>query len=146
MTEKPTIRPRLRQVWPPVGPEDHPRLGYRRDEKLRKAKDLLAWRSMRTEVLGSTLLHDPAWELLLHIYAGELANCAVTPPELAAALQTSVASVERWLRALHGEGLVDQSSHSETSSPVRLTDHGIGGMHALFELLPCRGSPGALSA
>lgn len=148
-TKKPgkTRPPRLRQVWPAVEPEHQPRLGYSRDAKLRKVRDLLAWRSLRTEVLGSRLLQNPAWDALLHIYAGELANCAVTLSELASALETSTAAADRWVRVLEAEGLVDRRASSESAlAAVQLTDHGIGGMHALFELLPGRGYSGALSA
>lgn len=139
--------PRLRQVWPPVEPQGQQRLGSRPDAKLRQVRGVLGWRSMRAEVLGSRLLYDPAWEVLLHIYAAELADCTTTLPLLAAAMETSASTLQRWVRALEDEGLIKQEPFSgPTPAAIRLTDHGIGGMHALFELLPARGSPSALSA
>lgn len=149
MTENDGVRtpPKLRQIWPPIESGEQPRLGSRRDAKLRKVSDLLAWRSLRAEVLGCNLLNDPAWDLLLHVYAAELANRPVTLLELASALRINASSVHRWARALEEEGLVELGqSPDPASGSLRLTDRGIGGMHALFELLPIGSPSSSLSA
>jgi len=139
--------PWLRQVWPPVRTEAESRLNCQNARKLRQVQSVLRWRAMRAKVLSSTLFSDPAWEALLQVYASELGDCPPTLMQLASALQSPPAVAGTWVRALEEEGLVRWQEASEAAPlTIRLTDSGMGGMHALFELWPDRGSAATLSA
>jgi DNA-binding MarR family transcriptional regulator len=64
-------------------------------------------RRARDEVLGDNLFSDPAWDILLELYAAKLGGRSMSAPELASATQTPFSTTARWIAALKDRGLVE---------------------------------------
>src|SRR5690349_3323953 len=71
---------------------------------------VLLVRQARTAVLGSGLFSDPAWDLMLELYAAHLGERTVCLTDLAAAIGTPLSVTERWVTALVERGLAERAS------------------------------------
>lgn len=63
-------------------------------------------RRARGSVLGEDLFSDPAWDILLELYAAKLGERTMTASELAQATETPGSTTRRWIAALEQRGLV----------------------------------------
>ena len=84
---------------------------------LDNARVIAAWalslRRVRDKLLGQDLFGEPAWEILLAIYAVDDSGTGLTAQELASHVNCSGANMTRWLRILVDRQLVDSASQSE---------------------------------
>lgn len=65
---------------------------------------ILQLRHYRNVLFAGSLFSDPAWEVLLELYAAELGRRQIILTELASA--NPLSTVQRWIAALEREGLV----------------------------------------
>jgi DNA-binding MarR family transcriptional regulator len=73
---------------------------------------LLLARRARDALLGRDLFSDPAWDMLLELYAAKLAGRTMTLEQLALATETPPSTAARWLSALDERGLITSVGHS----------------------------------
>ena len=88
---------------------------------------IIRQRSMRTAHLPADLLGDPAWDMLLALYLGELKQRGITTAALCAAAGVSQTGGARWIDALVAEDLCARTAGPER---VRLTERGSKAMRA----------------
>lgn len=69
-------------------------------------RSVLLIRRARSEVLGEHLFSDPAWDILLELYAAKLGNRTMSLADIARATETPQSTTKRWVAALEDRGLV----------------------------------------
>lgn len=81
-------------------------------------------RRARSAVFGTGLFSDPAWDILLELYAARLGKRTMLLPELARATETPVSTTRRWVAALNERDLVNVSTNLMEPDWIRveLTD------------------------
>ena len=77
--------------------------GQFEEEEVRRIIDL---RVRRTALFGKSLFKEPAWDILLELYADDLGQKRLSVTQLCAASHISMATAVRWLRALEDRGWV----------------------------------------
>jgi DNA-binding MarR family transcriptional regulator len=96
---------------------------------------VLIARRGREAVLGSNLFSEPAWDLLLELYAAKLGSRSMSLAELAKAIETPHSTTTRWIAVLDGRGLV--ASERDSAEPqklwISLTDEGALKMKSLID-------------
>ena len=93
-------------------------------------------RAMRRDFFKADLFSDPAWDILLVLYAKHLAHERVSLVDLAAEIDTPFSTVRRWLRALEDENLVSLSPDGEEPQQrIALSPAGSKALHAYFRAL-----------
>ena len=114
MSHDPERKPESKNVWRPPGRPNALRLlrallakngrcaGITEDHVL----SVQASRRGREAVFGRDLFADPAWDILLELYAARLGDRRLTRCDLATLVDLQLSSLERWLRALAERGLV----------------------------------------
>ena len=70
------------------------------------ARQLLQQRHERNGALGGDLFGDPAWELLLHLFAASEEGEPLLVADLCSHSSVSPASGLRWIKALESEGKI----------------------------------------
>ena len=99
-------------------------------------QSVLLVRRARASVLGEHLFSDPAWDILLELYAASLAGRSVTLSELARVTETPVSIATRWVQALEQSGNVSVDRDPE-GSPflvyVKLSAEGVSRMQRLAD-------------
>lgn len=98
---------------------------------------VLRARALRSVHLPRGLLSDPAWDMLLELFHGELTKRRITASKLATAANVSSETGRRWIAVLQGKALceIEEIDRNE----VRLTEEGSRTMHAYFTALAGRG-------
>ncbi len=81
---------------------------------------LLLHRS-RAAAFGSHLFSDPAWDLLLQLYAAELDHRDRSLSELIAAMAMPRSVVARWITALVDAGLVVANGNPQTADCLSIS-------------------------
>jgi DNA-binding MarR family transcriptional regulator len=69
---------------------------------------IVAARRARERIVGSDLFADPAWDLLLELYAASLAQRRVSVSDLSVASSVPATTSLRWLDKLESVGLIDR--------------------------------------
>lgn len=85
------------------GTKEHERLA-------RKARKILAYRRLRQDYFGKAMLGEPAWEIMLLLYATEPAH-AQTISRLAELSGSSRSTALRWIDYLENRQLVRREAH-----------------------------------
>ena len=90
------------------------------------AEALLASRRQRQRYLDSALLGEPAWDMLLFLFAAFDAGAEATVGQVCQASGTFASTARRWLALLDDMALVTigENPHSGRRDAVRLTDIG----------------------
>lgn len=95
---------------------------------------ILIARRGRQAVLGPNLFSEPAWDLLLELYAAKLGSRGMSPDDLARAIETPRSTTVRWIAVLDQRGLVASDGQSSGSGAlVSLTDEGVSKMKSLID-------------
>ena len=91
------------------------RVGSRRIEedqaKLPSSQDLrrlIRARRMREEIFGDSMFADPAWDMLLELYASERCQASLTVSALCAGSAVPATTALRWIKALEGHGYIER--------------------------------------
>jgi predicted transcriptional regulator len=92
---------------------------------------LILVRQLRTSLIGRDLFADPAWDMLLGLYAADLAGRRVSTGELCSAVDVPLSTATRWISALVERGLIMSSSQNATGS-IKLTPSGSTAMNRYF--------------
>lgn len=86
---------------------------------------VLSVRRAREAIFGQHLFSDPAWDMILELYAAKLGRRTMPISELARAINAPESVVLRWLVALRQAGIVAGPEHQESGSiAVELTADG----------------------
>ena len=96
---------------------------------------ILAVRRGREAVFGRDLFTDPAWDVLLELYAAKLAGRRMTAHDLAAAIDVPRSTTGRWIEALADRGLVvfESNALGPTRVSVSLSAEGAFKMKRLAD-------------
>lgn len=70
------------------------------------AKGIISARNQRSKFLPSKLFSDPAWDMLLELYAAEIAQRRMTVGQACKAAKAPATTALRWLNTLEENGLV----------------------------------------
>jgi hypothetical protein len=101
----------------------------------RRVNNILKARRQRNEFLPGNLFADPAWDILLHLYASSLSGqrATVTTAMLASCVPETTGL--RWVNALVEAGLCSKSRDAldKRRCFVALTERGEAAMNAYFE-------------
>lgn len=87
---------------------------------------ILQARRFRGTVLNPRLFSDPAWDLLLNLYHGQLRHVDVTVDDLVEAVGLSPAVTVRWLETLAAEGLTREKRDPRNPGQVAVELTGEG--------------------
>ena len=92
-------------------------------------------RRARDAFLPAHLFADPAWDMLLELYAAELDQVRMSTSNLCDASAVPATTALRWISTLENEGLIERQSDPLDARRifVRLSSHGVGSMEAYFQ-------------
>jgi DNA-binding MarR family transcriptional regulator len=79
---------------------------------------ILLVRRAWADILGENLFSDPAWDILLELYAASVGGRSMSVAELVAATETPPSTTVRWIGVLKSRGLVH--STTDPAEPGRL--------------------------
>jgi DNA-binding IclR family transcriptional regulator len=82
-------------------------------------------------VIGRDLFADPAWDMLLGLYAAELERTPKTTGELCSVADVPLSTANRWINALVERGLITVNSEGATGL-IKLTPVGSAAMNRYF--------------
>jgi DNA-binding MarR family transcriptional regulator len=102
-----------------------------------EVRAVLAARRTREEVIGGELFADPAWDILLYLYAASLTQCRVTVSELTLASAVPQTTGLRWIAKLDDLGLIERSGDPLDGRRiwVTLSDEGETRMNEFFKAI-----------
>jgi DNA-binding MarR family transcriptional regulator len=105
------------------------------------AKGLIRARDQRTKFFPRSLFSEPAWDILLELYAAELAQRKVSVSQLCADAGLPASTGLRWLSTLEANRLVVRFADpfDARRSFVSLTNEGLRSMESFFESI--KGGP-----
>lgn len=69
-----------------------------------EVRHFIAWRANRGKALGTNLFADPAWDILLELYAANLGRQSVSVTSLCIAANVPATTALRWIKLLESEG------------------------------------------
>lgn len=118
-------------VQPPARPAAEPGA----DRNLFLAETHYAARRRRERFLGSDLLGEPAWDILLDLYIASKRSTATSTTSACLGAHVPATTALRWLQVLQDRGLIerhgDQRDHRRTL--VRLSRQGIAVLDRYFD-------------
>lgn len=95
---------------------------------------ILCFRRARDGILGQNLFADPAWDILLELYAASLADRLMSEAELARAIGLPPSVTGRWIAVLEERGLTRRtSSRGFSRTAISLTEEAISRMGSLAD-------------
>lgn len=101
-------------------------------------RSILRFRRQRDSFFRRDLFADPAWDMLLELYAAALGQFRVSVSNLCAGAAVPPTTALRWMKQLEDEGLTARR-HDPTDGRrqfVMLSDHGLQTMNAYFRTVP----------
>jgi DNA-binding MarR family transcriptional regulator len=103
-----------------------------------QVRDILKARRARDKFFNRTLFADPAWDILLELYAAELGQRPLTVGSACIGAAVPASTALRWITALEREGLVTRQNDRFDARRlyVSLTPDGVAAMEAFFRALP----------
>lgn len=109
-----------------------------RHETLMTVRHILHARRARNTYLNSKLFSDPAWDILLELYAVSLTQRRLTVSRLIERSGAPSTTALRWLQTLGAEGLINRQPDPLDGRQVYivLSDNGVAAMEDYFENLP----------
>ena len=89
-------------------------------------RSVLLVRRARSAILGKQLFSDPAWDIILELYAAKLGERQMSVADVARAIETPESTTRRWVAALEERGLVQSRTDLTKANVVwiSLTDDG----------------------
>ena len=98
-------------------------------------QSILILRRAREEFFDRNLFSDPAWDIMLELYAARLGGRTVSIAELVASSFTPQSTLERWLAALEEHDVVIWSGNAPqlNDRSVSLCDDADSRMQSLIE-------------
>lgn len=105
-----------------------------------QVRSILKARICRQECLKAGLFAEPAWDMLLELFARELEHQRIAVCQLCGASGVPEATAHRWIDNLEQEGLIIRSNDQFDRRRVwvKLSPKGSAAMQRYFEILPVR--------
>lgn len=96
-------------------------------------QSLISARRGREELFGRHLFSDPAWDIILELYAANLAKRRMSASELARTIGAPQSVITRWIRALADAKIVSPqwNAHDLASPTIELTQEAASKMAQL---------------
>jgi DNA-binding MarR family transcriptional regulator len=93
-------------------------------------RSIIRSRRLREEHFDRSLFADPAWDILLDLYAGRLEGRLSYVTSACAASGVPTTTALRWIKVLEGAGLVARSADPTDARRARLalTDEAVGSL------------------
>ena len=102
-----------------------------------EVRDIIRARALRRKVFNPDMFADPAWDILLELYACQLDYRRISVSKLSFAVHVPATTVLRWIGILEREGFL-----TKTNDPldgrrvwVELSETGTAKMKQYFELI-----------
>ena len=110
-------------------------------DHIRAVKSVLRARRRRDRLFDGEVFADPAWDMLLELYALHLDNRRESISSLCIAAQVPATTALRWIVRLEQDGLAVRSDDPKDGrrSWIELTDKGVERMRGYFEMLAAGG-------
>ena len=109
-----------------------------------EVRALIAERRTREGIFGGQLFADPAWDMLLELYASYLGRREISVSKLVAASAVPATTALRWIDKLDSDGLAVRTPDPKDRRKVRveLSNDGLAKMRSYFAAVRSRISPG----
>jgi DNA-binding MarR family transcriptional regulator len=103
----------------------------------RDVRQVIRQRRLRDELFDSELFADPAWDMLLDLYAARLDRSRVSVSSLCIAAAVPATTALRWIKTLTETGLFERRAdqHDARRIFVQLSDEATAAMHRYFARL-----------
>ena len=94
-------------------------------------------RRQRSDFFNSKLFADPAWDMLLELYAASLTERRLSVSRLAERSGVPMTTALRWIATLEDEGLIERQDDpfDKRRYFLLLSDDGVGAMKTYFDQL-----------
>lgn len=104
----------------------------------RAIRSMIRLRRNRDYFFDSELFADPAWDMLLELYACHLGQQRISVTSLCAGAAVPATTALRWLAALQGKDLVERQRDPIDARRhfISLTDAGLDAMEGFFRTVP----------
>ena len=104
----------------------------------REVRALIRLRRNRDRFFDAEIFADPAWDILLELYAAELGQLRVSVTSLCAAAAVPPTTALRWINQLEERRLISRRPDPTDARRhfIELTYKGIEGMNAYFRTIP----------
>lgn len=104
----------------------------------RYIRGLLSQRRNRDRFFPDGFFADPAWDILLELYAAALAQFRVSVSNLCIGAAVPATTALRWIKQLEDEGLIDRRADPTDGRRhfLMLSDKGLDAMSAYFRTVP----------
>lgn len=89
--------------------------------RFQQVRSVIEDRARRLEYFRTELLAEPAWDILLEIYAAELAQHPTTVTQLSARISVPYTTSVRWMKMLESDGLIVRTPHKANAEEVWIT-------------------------
>lgn len=105
-------------------------------------RTLLRLRRNRDQFFETELFADPAWDMLLELYAAELGQLRMSVGALCAGAAVPATTALRWINQLEANGLIARRADPRDGRRqfLRLTQSGLDAMNAYFRTVPAGAS------
>lgn len=103
-----------------------------------RVRDRIRQRRKRENLFNADIFADPAWDMLLDLYAAELEGSDVSVSSLCIAAAVPTTTALRWIKLLSDQGwLIRQKDpHDGRRINMRLSDESRSRLNRYFEALP----------
>lgn len=129
--------PPLRRSAPPITGES-PEVTQLADPHHREKQilEIIQARAARIPFLNADIFHDPAWDMLLALFAAKLGHRSITAGSLGLIARIPPSTAFRYVKTLEQAGLVlaGPDEYDEQAS-VQLSRKGVGAMESYFDYL-----------
>ena len=100
----------------------------------RCVREIIRARTSRAKCFRGDLFADPAWDMLLELYAAELGMKQISVSSLCIAASVPATTALRWINVLEREGLISRRSDPKDGRRtfVHLSQSGVAGMDTFF--------------
>ena len=117
----------------PDVPTSHGPVSYR------AIREMLDARRLRDRYFGQSLFGEPAWDILLELYASELAQVRITVSQLCIGAAVPATTALRWIGNLEAGGLLTRHKDKLDGRRVFvfLTDKAREAFRSYFDSVPC---------
>ena len=106
-------------------------------------RQVQAARQLRAELFSEQLFSDPAWDILLELYALHLEQLRTSVSSVCVAASVPASTALRWIAKLEADGLVVRTEDQLDArrSWIALTSDGVERMKSYFERVPLASNP-----
>lgn len=98
-----------------------------------QVRRVITARRIRNQHLGSDLVADPAWDLLLGAFAAELGGDRIEVPDLCRTTTVPPSTALRWIKKLEADGWVQLQPSSDETCWIEMTPDGLTRLSQLFD-------------